>query len=108
MKKQIDQIRGQSRCPNCGGIQPMEASFCASCGTKLPKPEPVDPSLFEDEEEEARPEQAPEPERPVSEASAENGAQIIWPEAPAGESAEGPGEPEQAANDPEEADEKQE
>ncbi len=38
MRKEIDALRRQSRCPNCGGVQPIEASFCASCGTKLPKP----------------------------------------------------------------------
>ena len=37
LRKEIDALRKQSRCPNCGGVQPIEASFCASCGTKLPQ-----------------------------------------------------------------------
>ena len=81
MRKEIDVLKRQSRCPNCGGVQPIEASFCASCGTKLPKPvrpEPVpepEPEPAPEPEPEIAPEPEPEPPRQMS----AGGAEIIWP-----------------------------
>ena len=36
----IDKVKQQRRCPECGGIQPTQSKFCASCGTKLPEEKP--------------------------------------------------------------------
>ena len=86
-RREIDQLRRQSRCPNCGGVQPIEASFCASCGTKLPKPprpEPAPEPELEPEPEPA-PEPQPEPEAPKEpepeppQTMTAGGAEIIWP-----------------------------
>ena len=86
-RKEIDSLRHQSRCPNCGGVQPIEASFCASCGTKLPKPvrpEPA-PQPESDPEPEPEPAEAPEPEAPVEpepeppQTMTAGSAEIIWP-----------------------------
>lgn len=74
LQRQIDQLRGQSRCPNCGGLQPAEASFCASCGTRLPRPAPVAPIIPVEEKPDEKPEK--DVEMPATD------AQIIWPEAP--------------------------
>lgn len=40
-KQQIQDIKGVVRCPNCGNGCPMNAAFCNTCGTPLPKPVPV-------------------------------------------------------------------
>ena len=87
MRGEIDALRHQSRCPNCGGVQPVEASFCASCGTKLPRP--VKPEPAPEPEPESAPEPAPTPEpEPEPEAAAApelpssmtaGSAEIIWP-----------------------------
>ncbi len=37
----IDRIKHQSRCPNCGEIQPAQSRFCASCGSRMPEDEPL-------------------------------------------------------------------
>ena len=85
MRGDVDALRHQSRCPNCGGVQPVEASFCASCGTKLPKPvkpEPVpapepEPVTEPEEISEPEPETAEAPELPSSMTA--GSAEIIWP-----------------------------
>lgn len=96
-RKEIDLLRRQSRCPNCGGVQPIEASFCASCGTRLPKPPRPEPEP--QPEPEPEPARAPEPEAPGEpepeppQTMTAGGAEIIWPapsnapEQPAGEPA---------------------
>ena len=80
-RKEIDALKHQSRCPNCGGVQPIEASFCASCGTKLPKP--VRPEPEPEPEPQPEPEQEPGPEAPIEPEPAQTmtagGAEIIWP-----------------------------
>ncbi len=87
LREEIDALRRQSRCPNCGGVQPVEASFCASCGTKLPKPVRPEP----EPEDQPQPQPEPEPEDQPPQAMAAGGAQIIWPapKAPAPEAAAG-------------------
>ncbi len=83
LRREIDALKRQSRCPNCGGVQPVEASFCASCGTKLPKPvrpEPVpEPEPEPEPEAEPAPEPQPEPEPEAPEAMTAGSAEIIWP-----------------------------
>ena len=85
MRREIDALKRQSRCPNCGGVQPIEASFCASCGTKLPKPirpEPVpEPQPEPEPEPEAppAPEPQPEPESEAPQSMTAGSAEIIWP-----------------------------
>ncbi len=84
-RREIDALKRQSRCPNCGGVQPIEASFCASCGTKLPKPvrpEPVpEPQPEPEPEPEAppAPEPQPEPEPEAPQSMTAGSAEIIWP-----------------------------
>jgi uncharacterized small protein (DUF1192 family) len=78
LRDEIDSLRNQSRCPNCGGVQPLEASFCASCGTKLPKPVPPEPTVEAEPEPEEQP-APPEPEEEAPRSFAAGGAQIIWP-----------------------------
>ena len=84
-RREIDARKRQSRCPNCGGVQPIEASFCASCGTKLPKPvrpEPVpEPQPEPEPEPEAppAPEPQPEPEPEAPQSMTAGSAEIIWP-----------------------------
>ncbi len=38
-KKQIEEIKGVKRCPNCGAEVPKDAAFCSSCGAAMPKVE---------------------------------------------------------------------
>jgi hypothetical protein len=82
-RKEIDLLRHQSRCPNCGGVQPIEASFCASCGTKLPRPVRPEPAPQPEPEPEQEPEPEPEPEAPPEpeppQTMTAGGAEIIWP-----------------------------
>jgi hypothetical protein len=89
MRKEIDALRRQSRCPNCGGVQPIEASFCASCGTKLPKPARPEPAPAPEPEPQPEPESAPAPEPEPPRQMNAGGAEIIWP-APAPAPAEEP------------------
>ena len=35
MKTQLMNLKGAKKCPNCGAEVGEDASFCASCGTKL-------------------------------------------------------------------------
>ena len=35
MKTQLMNLKGAKKCPNCGAEVAEDASFCASCGTKL-------------------------------------------------------------------------
>lgn len=85
MRREIDALKRQSRCPNCGGVQPIEASFCASCGTKLPKPirpEPVpepQPEPEPEPESPPAPEPQPEPESEAPQSMTAGSAEIIWP-----------------------------
>ena len=37
-QEEIKQIRGITKCPNCGADVPFQASFCNCCGTKLTAP----------------------------------------------------------------------
>lgn len=108
-RKEIDLLRHQSRCPNCGGVQPIEASFCASCGTKLPKPARPEPAPEPEPEPEPAPEPEPEPEAPKEpepeppQTMTAGGAEIIWPapspapEPPAAEAAPEEPAPEEPA-----------
>ncbi len=85
MRNEIDALRHQSRCPNCGGVQPVEASFCASCGTKLPKPVKPEPTPEPEPapEPETAPESEPEPdvttEPELPSSMTAGSAEIIWP-----------------------------
>ena len=36
-KTQIMALKGVQACPNCGAEVPISASFCNSCGTKMPE-----------------------------------------------------------------------
>ena len=98
MRREIDALKRQSRCPNCGGVQPIEASFCASCGTKLPKPirpEPVpepQPEPEPEPESPPAPEPQPEPESEAPQSMTAGSAEIIWP-APGHEHKEAEPEP---------------
>lgn len=78
-RKQIDVLKHQSRCPNCGGVQPIEASFCASCGTKLPKPPRPEPAPEPEPEPEPAPEPEPEPQEEAPRTMSAGSAEIIWP-----------------------------
>ena len=40
-KKNIDNLKGVVKCPNCGSSVDANSAFCAACGSPLPKPEPV-------------------------------------------------------------------
>ena len=97
MRKEIDALKHQSRCPNCGGVQPIEASFCASCGTKLPKPVRPEPAPEPEPEPEPQPEPEPEPdaaEVPEAPQSMTAGsAEIIWPAPSPAPEAPAPEEP---------------
>lgn len=42
LKKEIDEIKGQKKCPGCGASVPAESKFCVSCGAKIPEEEVVD------------------------------------------------------------------
>lgn len=35
LQKQVDDLKGQRRCPNCGSIQSANSSFCSDCGERL-------------------------------------------------------------------------
>jgi len=111
MRKEIDALKRQSRCPNCGGVQPIEASFCASCGTKLPKPVRPEPAPAPQPEPQSEPEPEPEPQpEPQSEPEAPESmtagsAEIIWP-APNPAPKEPEAEPQAEEAAPEEPEEK--
>lgn len=80
-RKQITNIKGVVKCPNCGAEVPKDSAFCSACGTQVPKEEaPVDVPAAEAEVVSA-PEAAPVEEAaveapveaaPVEEASAEH------------------------------------
>ena len=36
------EIAAQSACPSCGRQSPSDAAFCAACGTRLPRPAPLE------------------------------------------------------------------
>ena len=38
-EQQIVDIKGVSKCPNCGAEVPKGAAFCTACGTAIPQPE---------------------------------------------------------------------
>ena len=38
-EQQIVEIKGVTKCPNCGAEVPKGAAFCTSCGTAIPQPE---------------------------------------------------------------------
>lgn len=40
LKSEIISVRGAKQCPNCGIEVAMTSSFCPSCGTAVPTPEP--------------------------------------------------------------------
>lgn len=40
-KKNIDNLKGVVKCPNCGSAVDANSAFCAACGSPMPKPEPV-------------------------------------------------------------------
>lgn len=40
LKSEIISVRGAKQCPNCGIEVAMASSFCPSCGTAVPTPEP--------------------------------------------------------------------
>ena len=111
MRREIDTLKRQSRCPNCGGVQPIEASFCASCGTKLPKPVRPEPAPAPQPEPQSEPEPEPEPQpEPQSEPEAPESmtagsAEIIWP-APNPAPKEPEAEPQAEEAAPEEPEEK--
>ena len=35
-KENIKQIKGVTKCPNCGADVSLDAAFCNACGTKIP------------------------------------------------------------------------
>ncbi len=79
----IDRIKRQRRCVNCGGIQPVESRFCASCGARLPEEPPMlepEPVVEAQEPPEAPPEA---PEQPVAQAfeKGDVNVEINWPKA---------------------------
>ncbi len=41
MKQQIMDLKGVTRCENCGAEVPVNTAFCSSCGKPMPKREPV-------------------------------------------------------------------
>ncbi len=40
-REEIKQIKGVTKCPNCGADVPLNAAFCNACGTKIPLTEPI-------------------------------------------------------------------
>ncbi len=40
-RRQIQDIKGVQRCPNCGGEVASGAAFCSQCGAPMPKAQPV-------------------------------------------------------------------
>lgn len=40
LKSQIIAVKGAKQCPNCGIEVAMSSSFCPSCGSAVPTPEP--------------------------------------------------------------------
>lgn len=68
LDQMIDKVRGLNRCPNCGGVQPVSARFCASCGARLPEREP---------EPKAAP---PEPDEEQTPDKGASSVEINWPE----------------------------
>lgn len=39
LKKELEKLKGLQRCPVCGNSVSIEAAFCPSCGSKMPKVE---------------------------------------------------------------------
>lgn len=44
LQKQVDDLKGQRRCPNCGSIQSATSSFCSDCGERLSAEKPSSPA----------------------------------------------------------------
>ena len=40
LKSEIIAVKGAKQCPNCGIEVAMSSSFCPSCGSAVPTPEP--------------------------------------------------------------------
>ena len=51
LERQIGEIKGIRKCPNCGLEVTKEAAFCSACGTAIPVPEPVEEAVEETVEE---------------------------------------------------------
>ena len=71
----IDELKAETRCPNCGKAVSKGMSFCPDCGTKLAVEEPAA----------AEAEAAAEPAAEASETAAAPGAEAAAPEAAAEE-----------------------
>ena len=74
----IDELKAETRCPNCGKAVSKGMSFCPDCGTKLAVEEPAAAA-----EAAAEPAAAPEAAEPAAEAS-----ETVAPEAAAAPGAE--------------------
>lgn len=58
----IDELRAETRCPNCGKAVSKGMSFCPECGTKLAVEEPAAPADAEAAAPEAAAEETPSEE----------------------------------------------
>lgn len=44
LQRQVDDLKGQRRCPNCGSVQSATSSFCSECGERLLAERPASPA----------------------------------------------------------------
>ena len=84
--QQLDEIKGQRRCAECGEVEANGARFCSNCGAKLPE----EPVVAEETIEEAEPIDEPQDEHPVKPKRdpSDINVEINWPEAKTGQTAQ--------------------
>lgn len=58
LKEQLKQLKGVSKCPQCGAEVPANSAFCSFCGAKLMVEEPKEENVVDSEEAATKTEEA--------------------------------------------------